>query len=202
MIMMVSTIINAIPEYFITAIVSAAIYFGFKYTRNLIHTKVLHAKTAQSKELWSFVEQVSNTAVSSLVNADLTGNEKFNKATLLVQNALTKQGFTNMDVKAIESAVQAAYEKSPLTPTTNPDEKADKLGQNMPNSVQSANLMNLQAIQTKPGVDLVSQSMPNNTLKPATPQLEQRVMGKGIPVDVAKKNEQSTKEAGETNGTN
>lgn len=152
--------------------------------------------------MWSFVEQVSNTAVSSLVNADLTGNEKFNKATLLVQNALTKQGFTNVDVKAIESAVQAAYEKSPLTPTTNSDEKADKLGQNMPNSVQSANLMNLQAIQTKPGVDLVSQSMPNNTLKPATPQLEQRVMGKGIPVDVAKKNEQSTKEAGETNGTN
>ena len=191
---MVSTIINAIPEYFITAVVSAAIYFGFKYTRNLIHTKVLHAKTAQSKELWSFVEQVSNTAVSSLVNADLTGNEKFNKATLLVQNALTKQGFTNVDVKAIESAVQSAYEKSPLTPTTNPEKKTEKI-----NSIQSPDLMSLQAIQTKPGVDLVSQSMPSNIpLKPATPEFDQRVAGKGIPIKVA----QQVNEAGDNNGTN
>lgn len=191
---MVSTIINAIPEYFITAVVSAAIYFGFKYTRNLIHTKVLHAKTAQSKELWSFVEQISNTAVSSLVNANLTGNEKFNKATLLVQNALTKQGFTNVDVKAIESAVQAAYEKSPLTSTANPEKVEGKL-----NPIQSLDLMSLQAMQTKPGVDLVSQSMPSNTpLKPATPELDQRVAGKGIPVKAA----QQANEAGDNNGTN
>lgn len=189
MIMMVSTIINAIPEYFITAVVSAAIYFGFKYTHNLIHTKVLHAKTAQSKELWSFIEQVANTAVSSLVNADLTGNEKFYKATLIVQNALTKQGFTNVDVKAIESAVQSAYEKSPLTPTANPEK--EKL-----NSTQSPDLMSLQAIQSKPGVDLASQS--NAPLKPSVPQLEQRVASKGIPVATA----QQAKEAGDANGTN
>lgn len=194
MIMMTSTIINAIPEYLITAVVSAVIYFGFDYVENLIHIKILHAKTAQSKELWSFIEQVANTAVSSLVNADLTGNEKFNKATLLVQNALTKQGFTNVDVKAIESAVQSAYEKSPLTPTANP-EKADK----KLNPIQSPDLMRLQAIQTKPGVDLVSQPMLSNTpLKPATPQLEQRIAGKGIPVKAA----QQANEAGDTNGTN
>lgn len=191
---MASTIINAIPEYLITAVVSAVIYFGFDYVENLIHIKVLHAKTAQSKELWSFVEQVSNTAVSSLVNADLTGNEKFNKATLLVQNALAKQGFTNVDVKSIESAVQAAYEMSPLTPTTNPEKVEEKL-----NPIQSPDLMNLQAIQTKPGVDLVSQSMPSNTpLKPAAPELDQRVAGKGIPVKAA----QQANEAGDNNGTN
>lgn len=189
-----NTIINAIPEYVITAVVSTAIFYAFKYAENLIHTKVLHAKTAQSKELWSFVEQVSNTAVSSLVNADLTGNEKFNKATLLVQNALTKQGFTNVDVKAIESAVQAAYEKSPLTPTVNPEKVEEKL-----NPIRSSDLMNLQAIQTKPGVDLVSQSMPSNIpLKPATPELDQRVAGKGIPVKAA----QQENEAGDNNGTN
>ena len=180
-----NTIINAIPEYVITAVVSTAIYFGFKYTQNLIHTKVLHAKTVQSKELWSFIEQVANTAVSSLVNADLTGNDKFNRATLIVQNALAKQGFTNVDVKSIESAVQSAYEKSPLTPTTNPEKKTEKI-----NPIQSPDLMSLQAIQTKPGVDLVSQS--NVPLKPATPELEQRVTGKGIPIN----------EAGDTNGTN
>ncbi len=190
---MTSTIINAIPEYLITVVVSAVIYFGFDYVENLIHIKILHAKTAQSKELWSFIEQVANTSVSSLVNADLTGNEKFNKATLLVQNALTKQGFTNVDVKAIESAVQSAYEKSPLTPTANP-EKADK----KLNPIQSPDLISLQAIQTKPGVDLVSRTPSNTPLKLATPQLEQRIAGKGIPVKAA----QQANEAGDTNGTN
>lgn len=126
---MVSTIINAIPEYVITAVVSTAIYFGFKYTQNLIHTKVLHAKTVQSKELWSFIEQVANTAVNSLVSKNITGDAKFVQATSIVQGTLVKQGFTNVDVKAIESAVQSAYEMSPLTPTTNPEEKTDKSGQ-------------------------------------------------------------------------
>lgn len=126
---MASTVINAIPAYFITAVVSTAIYFGFKYTQNLIHTKVLHAKTAQSKELWSFIEQVANTAVNSLVSKNITGDAKFAQATAIVQDALAKQGFTNVDIKAIESAVQSAYEKSPLTPTTNQEEKADELGQ-------------------------------------------------------------------------
>jgi len=127
--MMVSTIINTIPEYVITAVISTAIFYAFKYVKDLIHAKALHAKTAQSRELWSFIEQVADTAVSSLVNAQMSGNDKFNQATTIVQNVLAKHGFTNVDVKAIESAVQAAYEKSPLTPTTNPKEKADKSGQ-------------------------------------------------------------------------
>lgn len=112
-------IINAIPEYVITAVVSTAIFYAIRYTQNLIHTKVLHAKTAQSKELWGFIEQVANTAVNSLVSKNLTGDAKFAQATAIVQDTLNKQGFTNVDVKAIESAVQSAYEKSPLTPTSN-----------------------------------------------------------------------------------
>lgn len=114
-----NTIINVIPEYVITAVVSTAIFYALTYAKNLIHARALHAKTAQSKELWSFIEQVADTAVSSLVNAQMTGDAKFNKATTIVQDALNKQGFKNVDVKAIESAVQAAYEKSPLTPTSN-----------------------------------------------------------------------------------
>ncbi|WP_311403461.1 hypothetical protein, partial [Limosilactobacillus vaginalis] len=97
--------------------------------KNLLHSKVQHAKTAQSKELWGFIEQVANTAVNSLVSKNITGDAKFAQATAIVQDALAKQGFTNVDVKSIESAVQSAYEKSPLTPTTNPKEKADKSGQ-------------------------------------------------------------------------
>ena len=126
---MVSTIINAIPEYVITAVVSTAIFYLMNAGKNLLHSKVQHAKTTQSKELWSFIEQVANTAVNSLVGKNLTGDAKFAQATAIVQGTLAKQGFTNVDVKAIESAVQAAYEMSPLTPTTNPKEKTDKSGQ-------------------------------------------------------------------------
>ena len=123
---MVSTIINAIPEYVITAVVSTAIFYLMNAGKNLLHSKVQHAKTTQSKELWSFIEQVANTAVNSLVSKNITGDAKFAQATSIVQDALAKQGFTNVDVKSIESAVQSAYEKSPLTPTTSPEEKADK----------------------------------------------------------------------------
>ena len=108
-------IINAIPEYVITAVISTAIFYGFKYCETFIHSKALHAKTAQSRELWSFLEQVADTVVSSLVNAQMSGNDKFNQATTIVQEVLAKRGFTNVDMKAIESAVQAAYEKSDLT---------------------------------------------------------------------------------------
>ena len=112
-------IINAIPEYVITAVVSTAIFYLMNAGKNLLHSKVQHAKTTQSKELWSFIEQVANTAVNSLVSKNITGDAKFAQATVIVQDALAKQGFTNVDVKSIESAVQSAYEKSPLTPTSN-----------------------------------------------------------------------------------
>lgn len=112
-------IINAIPEYVITAVVSTAIFYLMNAGKNLLHSKVQHAKTAQSKELWGFIEQVANTAVNSLVSKNLTGDAKFAQATAIVQDTLNKQGFTNVDVKAIESAVQSAYEKSPLTSTSN-----------------------------------------------------------------------------------
>ena len=112
-------IINAIPEYVITTVVSTAIFYLMNAGKNLLHSKVQHAKTTQSKELWIFIEQVANTAVNSLVGKNLTGDAKFAQATSIVQDALAKQGFTNVDVKAIESAVQSAYEKSPLTPTSN-----------------------------------------------------------------------------------
>ena len=112
-------IINAIPEYIITAVISTAIFYLMNAGKNLLHSKVQHAKTTQSKELWIFIEQVANTAVNSLVGKNITGDAKFAQATSIVQDALAKQGFTNVDVKAIESAVQSAYEKSPLTPTSN-----------------------------------------------------------------------------------
>jgi hypothetical protein len=126
-------IINAIPEYVITAV----IFYAFKYGEAFIHSKALHAKTAQSRELWSFLEQVAMTAVNSLVSADMTGQDKFNKATGLVQTALDNQGFKNVDVKAIDAAVQAAYEKSDLTgnDTTDPVKVAIQTAPNRANDL-------------------------------------------------------------------
>lgn len=113
---MMNTIVNAIPEYVLTAVISAVLIMAIRYVHTFVHSKALTAKTTQSKELWSFIDQVSETAVNSLVSADKSGDEKFANATAIVQGALAKQGFTTVDVKAIEAAVQAAYEKSPLTP--------------------------------------------------------------------------------------
>lgn len=65
----------------------------------------------------------------------MAGQEKFRQATDIVQQALQKQGIKNIDLTAIETAVQAAYEKSPLTPTTIPEVKPDSLGQKESNLV-------------------------------------------------------------------
>lgn len=113
-------IINAIPEYILTAVVSAVLIFAVKSGHSYIHAKALNAKSAQAKEVWSFMDKVAETAVTSLVSADKSGDQKFTEATRLVQSALDKQGFTSVDVSVIEAAVQAAYEQSSLTPTVVP----------------------------------------------------------------------------------
>ena len=128
-------IISAIPEYVITAVISTAIFYAFKYAESLIHAKVLHAKTAQSKEMWGFIEQVAMTAVNSLVSADMTGQDKFNKAAGLVKTALVNQGFKNVDIKAIDAAVQAAYEKSDLTDSNDPVKEAIQTAPNRANVI-------------------------------------------------------------------
>lgn len=103
------------------ALVTAFI-FAWKYLKPVMEAKKLHAKTLQERELIGLVEALADNAVNSLVSADAPGHEKFKQATAVVDSALTDKGF---DVKhdTITTAVQAAYEKSNLTPTVNPDEK-------------------------------------------------------------------------------
>lgn len=115
-----TTIVNAIPEYLITVTVSVAFFVALKLLQNLIHTKVIHAKTEASRAAWSYAAQLADTAVASLVGKDMAGHEKFRQATQIVQSALEQQGIKNVDLNAIEAMVQAAYEKSPLTPTVEP----------------------------------------------------------------------------------
>ncbi|WP_076461976.1 phage holin, LLH family [Limosilactobacillus caccae] len=113
-------IINAIPTYIMTAVISTVFYFALKQSQSFIHAKVIHAKTATSRAAWSCAAQLADDAVASLVGKDMAGHEKFHQATDIVQQALQKQGIKNIDLNAIETLVQSAYEKSSLTPTVDP----------------------------------------------------------------------------------
>ena len=96
-------------------------YFGFSVGKPFIDSKIKHAKTAQQKELWTLLEQVSMTVVNSLIGKDMTGQAKFVEAVTQVQACLENKGI-NVDMKQVQAAVQSAYELSTLTPTVNPNE--------------------------------------------------------------------------------
>lgn len=116
-------IINTIPTYIMTAVISTVFYFALKQSQIFIHAKVIHAKTETSRAAWSCAAQLADDAVASLVGKDMAGHEKFAQATDIVQQALQKQGIKNIDLNAIETLVQSAYEKSDLTPTVDPQAK-------------------------------------------------------------------------------
>lgn len=99
-------------------------YFGFAVGKPFIESKIKHAKTAQEKELWTLLQQVSMTVVNSLVGKDMTGQAKFAEAVTQVQAYLENKGL-NVDMKQVQSAVQSAYELSYLTPTVDPNKKID-----------------------------------------------------------------------------
>ena len=97
-------------------------YFGFSVGKPFIDSKIKHAKTAQEKEAWTLLQQVSMTVVNSLVGKDMTGQAKFVEAVTQVQACLENKGL-NVDMKQVQAAVQSAYELSALTPTVDPNEK-------------------------------------------------------------------------------
>lgn len=117
-------------------------YFGFSVGKPFIDSKIKHAKTAQEKELWTLIQQVSMTVVNSLVGKDMTGQAKFAEAVTQVQAYLENKGL-HVDMKQVQAAVQAAYELSTLTPNTNSKSVSDKLGQKTSDPV-------LEAIKTAP----------------------------------------------------
>ena len=91
-----------------------AFYFGFAVGKPWIENKIKHAKTAQQREAWELLEQVAMTTVNSLVSSSKPGQQKFDEASTQVASYLADHGI-KMDMGTIQSAVQAAYEKSPLT---------------------------------------------------------------------------------------
>lgn len=100
--------------------------FAWKYLKPVMVEKQKHAKTVRERELLTFTNQLADNAVNSLVSDQATGHEKFDRATKIVSSTLNDKGF-NVPDSTVNHAVQAAYEKSDLTPTVDPNE-APKTG--------------------------------------------------------------------------
>lgn len=107
-------------------------YFGFVIAKPWVDGKIKHAKTAQQREAWTLLEQVAMTTVNSLVSSSKPGSQKFLEASNQVQSYLVDHG-VHIDMKTVQSAVQAAYEKSPLTPTKQPVDPVKEAIKTAPN---------------------------------------------------------------------
>lgn len=101
------------------------IYIAVAFGKPFVDSKIKHAKTAQQKELWTLLQQVSMTNVNSLVGKDMTGQAKFVEAVTQVQAYLANKGL-NVDMKQVQAAVQSAYELSTLTPTVDPAKQSEQ----------------------------------------------------------------------------
>ena len=107
-------------------------YFGLVIAKPWVDGKIKHAKTAQQREAWTLLEQVAMTTVNSLVSSNKSGSQKFLQASDQVQSYLADHG-VRIDMKTVQSAVQAAYEKSPLTPTKQPVDPVKEAIKTAPN---------------------------------------------------------------------
>ena len=109
--------VNDLVEWLIqSGTLVALVLFAWKFVKPWLDAKTSHASTEQAKLVWSLLEQVADISVSALVSQNMTGKDKFNLAVKNVQQAMLKHGF-EVNQAAAENAVQAAYEKSSLTPT-------------------------------------------------------------------------------------
>ena len=97
-------------------------YFGFAVGKPWIDSKIKHAKTQQQREAWTLLEQAAMTNVNALVSIDKPGHQKFDEACIQVAKYLSDHGI-QMNMSAIQAAVQSAYELSVLTPTVSPDKR-------------------------------------------------------------------------------
>ena len=117
--------LNDIINWIINSVFLALLtYIAVAFGKPWVDSKIKHAKTAQQKELWTLLQQVSMTVVNSLVGKDMTGQAKLVEAVTQVQAYLANKGL-HVDMKQVQAAVQAAYELSTLTPTIDPDKNKD-----------------------------------------------------------------------------
>lgn len=97
----------------------ALVWFLWGYVRPLLEVKKQHAKTIQQREALDMLLKLADTAVASLASrTDLAGHDKFKLATQQVRETIEAKGLSVTE-GMVQDAIQAAYEKSPLTPTSN-----------------------------------------------------------------------------------
>ena len=174
-------------------------YFVLAIVKPFADSKIKHAKTVQQREAWTLLEQVAMTTVNSLVSSDKSGSQKFAEASTLVASYLSDHGI-KVDMKTVQAAVQAAYEKSPLTtpPTqstvhvtadgitttvgpvakhiTNIDAKHIPAGDLKPASVNPADMPGAQKTPAKPKVPtntIAKKGIPTDNLKDVAVQTPQ-----------------------------
>lgn len=114
-------LINDVVDWLISSGALVALFiFAWKYVKPILEARKLHASTEQTKALWELLEKVADTAVNSLVSSNASGPQKAKVATRNVETFMSKQGM-QISKGLAASAVQAAYEKSNLTPTIDPN---------------------------------------------------------------------------------
>ena len=179
---------DVINWLFQSGLLAWAFYFALAIAKPWVDNKIKHAKTAQQREAWTLLEQVAMTTVNSLVSADKTGQQKFDEASTLVASYLSDHGI-KVDMKTVQAAVQAAYEKSPLTtPSTHTsadgviseintseiDKQIDELAKKIANTKAGG----LKPAHVDPA------DMPGAQQTPVKPKMPTNVIAKkGIPTD-------------------
>ena len=165
-----------------------AFYFALAIAKPWVDGKIKHAKTAQQREAWTLLEQVAMTTVNSLVSADKTGQQKFDEASTLVASYLSNHGIS-VDMKTVQAAVQAAYEKSPLTtPPTQSTVHTSVNGTTITVGPVAKHITNIDANHINAGnpkpATVDPADMPGADKTPAKPKMPTDVASKkGIPTD-------------------
>lgn len=179
---------DVINWLFQSGLLAWAFYFTLAIAKPWVDGKIKHAKTAQQREAWALLEQSAMTNVNALVSADKTGQQKFDEASTLVASYLADHGI-NVDMKTVQAAVQAAYEKSPLTtpPTHTPVDgiiseintsEIDKQIDELAKKIANAKAGGLKPAHVAPA------DMPGAGKTPAKPKMPTNVVAKkGIPTD-------------------
>ena len=182
---------DVINWLFQSGLLAWAFYFTLAIAKPWVDGKIKHAKTAQQREAWALLEQSAMTNVNALVSADKTGQQKFDEASTLVASYLADHGIKE-DMKTVQAAVQAAYEKSPLTtpptqstvhvtadgitPTFGPVAKHIPAGDLKPASVNPADMPGAQKTPAKPKVPtntIAKKGIPTDNLKDVAVQTPQ-----------------------------
>lgn len=165
---------------FQSGLLAWAFYFALAIAKPWVDGKIKHAKTVQQREAWTLLEQVAMTTVNSLVSSNKSGTQKFLEASDQVQSYLADHGI-KVDMKTVQAAVQAAYEKSPLT--TPPTQSTVHVTADGITTTVGPVAKHIPAGDLKPA-SVNPADMPGEQKAPAKPQMPTNVVAKkGIPTD-------------------